>query len=155
MRRSLPVANQGAPTAPRAVTLKEAKPFDGSVLNVSWTAPASSGAGAVAAYRVFVDGKLKASPAGTSATVKNAGPGKHTVKVAAVNAAGTSVTGADTIKLAALSKPRKLEAAAREGRRPFDGHPGVEGAGRRGRLHPEEVRGRDLQGQTARWTPRS
>ena len=110
VRRSLPVANQGAPTAPRAVTVKEAKPFDGSVLNVSWTAPASSGAGAVAAYRVFVDGKLKASPAGTSATVKNAGPGKHTIKVAAVNAAGTSATGADTIKLAALSKPRKVEA---------------------------------------------
>jgi hypothetical protein len=110
VRRSLPVANQGAPTAPRAVTVKEAKPFDGSVLNVSWTVPASSGAGAVAAYRVFVDGKLKASPAGTSAMVKNAGPGKHTIKVAAVNAAGTSPTGSDAIKLAALSKPRKVEA---------------------------------------------
>ena len=45
VRRSLPVENQGAPTAPRAVTVKEAKPFDGSVLKVSWTAPASSGAG--------------------------------------------------------------------------------------------------------------
>ena len=110
VRRSLPVANQGAPTPPRAVTVKEAKPFDGSVLKVSWTAPASSGAGAVAAYRVFVDGKLKASPAGTSATVKNAGPGKHTIKVAAVNAAGTSAASSDAIKLAALSKPRKVDA---------------------------------------------
>jgi hypothetical protein len=110
VRRSLPVVNQGAPSAPRAVTVKEAKPFDGSVLRVSWTAPASSGAGAVAAYRVFVDGKLKASPAGTSATVKNAGPGKHKIKVAAVNAAGTSATSSDAIKLAPLSKPRKVDA---------------------------------------------
>jgi hypothetical protein len=109
VRRSLPVANQGAPSAPRSVTVKEAKPFDGSVLSISWTAPASSGAGAVAAYRVFVDGKLKASPAGTSTTVKNAGPGKHTIEVAAVNAAGTSTTSSDAIKLAALSKPRKVE----------------------------------------------
>jgi hypothetical protein len=108
VRRSLPVENQGAPGAPRGVTVKEAKPFDGSRLSVSWVAPASSGAGPVSAYRVFVDGKLKASPAATSVTVKDAGPGKHTVKVAAVNAAGTGVTAADTIKLAPLSKPRKV-----------------------------------------------
>ena len=109
-RRTLPVENQGAPTAPRAVVVKEAKPFDGSVLTVSWTAPASSGAGPVSAYRVFVDGKLKASPPGTSVKIKNAGPGKHTVKVAAVNAAGTSGTASDAIKLAKLSKPRKVGA---------------------------------------------
>ena len=112
VRRSLPVDNQGAPTVPRAVTVKEAKPFDGSVLKVSWTAPASSGAGPVAAYRVFLDGKLKASPAGTSATLKNAGPGKHTIKVAAVNAAGTGAQASGSIKLAALSKPRKVLAEA-------------------------------------------
>ncbi len=108
LRRALPVENQGAPSAPRRVTVEEAKPFDGSRLSVSWIAPASSGAGPISAYRVFVDGKLKASPAATSVTFKDAGPGNHTVTVAAVNAAGTGVTAADAIKLAPLSKPRKV-----------------------------------------------
>jgi hypothetical protein len=109
-RRNLPVENQGASSAPQGVTVAKAKPFDGSVLKVTWTAPASSGAGPVSAYRVYVDGKLKASPAGTTVKIKNPGRGTHTIKVAAVNAAGTSGTTSDSIKLAKLSKPRKVDA---------------------------------------------
>lgn len=108
LRRSAPVENQGAPGAPTAITITKPKPGDGSVLKVSWTAPANGGAGPISAYRVSVDGKQRASTSSTSALVKNPGPGRHTVKVTAVNAAGVSPAAQATVKLAALSAPRKV-----------------------------------------------
>ena len=157
LRRALPVENQGAPSAPRGVMVKEAKPFDGSRLSVSWVAPASSGAGPISAYRVFVDGKLKASPAATSVTFKNAGPGNHTVTVAAVNAAGTGVTAADTIKLAPLSKPRKVTGVDGTAGRQRDRGREVEATGRRGRAHRQRAtRSRSSAGNGKKVaTPRS
>jgi hypothetical protein len=108
LRRDLPVENQGSPTAPRDIHAKRGAPFDGSVVNVTWTPPASEGAGPVSSYRVLVDGKVQATVTGTSAAVKNLGSGTHAIKVAAVNAAGTGPQAAASIKLAKLSKPRKV-----------------------------------------------
>jgi len=110
LRRDLPVENQGAPTAPQGLTVKEAAPFDGSVLRVAWSPPASSGAGPVASYRVLLDGELKASPTGTSVLIKNPGPGKHTIKVTAVSAAGQGPQAAAAVTIDQLSKPRKAAA---------------------------------------------
>ena len=108
LRRGLPVANQGAPTAPQNLKVAVG---DGSALKVSWVPPASPGAGPVSSYRVTADGKTKATTSGTSAVVKNLGPGKHAIRVVAVNAAGPSPTVGQNLKLDKLSKPRKVKAA--------------------------------------------
>jgi hypothetical protein len=108
LRRGPPVANQGAATAPQGLTVKEAAPFDGSALAVGWSAPASSGAGPVASYRVSLDGAVVSSPTGTSVVVKDPGPGAHTITVAAVSAAGQGPAATATATVADLSKPRKV-----------------------------------------------
>ncbi len=110
LRRDLPTENQGAPTAPKGLTVKKAAPFDGSVLRVAWSAPASSGAGPVTSYRVLLDGKLKSSPTGTSVLIKNPGRGKHTIKVKAASAAGQGPEAAVSVSIDELSKPRKAAA---------------------------------------------
>lgn len=108
LRRSLPIESQGAATAPQRLTVKEEAPFDGSTLAVSWSAPASSGAGPVTSYRVGLDGNTIATSVGTSARVKNPGPGKHTITVVAINAAGQSAAAAANLTVDALSKPRQV-----------------------------------------------
>jgi len=112
LRRDPPIENQGAPGAPQGFSVKEGAPFDGSVLKLAWSAPASSGAGPVSGYRVYVDGKLRTTTTGTSVKVKNLGAGKHTFAVAAVNAAGQGAKASTTKKLAELSKPRKVDERA-------------------------------------------
>ena len=108
VRRSLPVANQGAPTAPQGLVVKEAAPFDGTAHTVAWAAPASSGAGPVAGYRVSLDGAVVSSPTSTSMVLTDPGPGQHTITVAAVSAAGQGPAATATTTVAALSKPRKV-----------------------------------------------
>ena len=108
VRRSLPVANQGAPTAPQGLVVKEAAPFDGTAHTVAWAAPASSGAGPVAGYRVSLDGAVVSSPTSTSVVLKDPGPGQHTITVAAVSAAGQGPAATATATVADLSKPRKV-----------------------------------------------
>jgi hypothetical protein len=108
VRRGQAVENQGAPSAPQGLVVKEAAPFDGSAHTVTWAAPASSGAGPVAAYRVRLDGALVSSPAGTSVVLEDPGPGEHTITVAAVSAAGQGPTTTATATVAGLSKPRKV-----------------------------------------------
>jgi hypothetical protein len=99
----------GIPSAPQGLSVHEADPFDGSALAVAWSAPASSGGSAVTAYRVSLDGKQVATPAGTSTMLKNPGPGKHQVSVAAVNTAGAGPAAVADVSVADLSKPRKVE----------------------------------------------
>ena len=105
LRRGQHVENQGAPTAPQGLKLN---PGDGSVVKVSWSAPASPGAGPVSSYRVFADGTRKATSTGTTAKLKNLGPGRHTITVAAVNAAGQGPKVSAKVRLAALSRPRQV-----------------------------------------------
>jgi hypothetical protein len=107
-RRDLPHENTGAPTVPQSVSVAEAAPFDGSAFKVTWAAPASEGAGPVSGYRVHVDGKLVASPGGTSAVVTNPGPGNHAIEVSAVNAAGTSGRVLVGVSVKAIARPRKV-----------------------------------------------
>jgi hypothetical protein len=108
VRRGQAVENQGAPTEPQGLVVTEAAPFDGTAHTVTWAAPASSGAGPVAAYRVSLDGAVVSSPAGTSVVLKNPGPGEHSITVAAVSAAGQGPAATATTKVAGLSKPRKV-----------------------------------------------
>jgi hypothetical protein len=98
----------GTPSAPQGLSVHEAAPFDGSALAVAWTPPASSGGSAVTAYRVSLDGTQVATPAGTSTVLKNPGPGKHQVSVAAVNIAGAGPAAVADVSVADLSKPRKV-----------------------------------------------
>ncbi len=100
--------DQTAPSGPQAVTVTPAPPGDGSVVRLSWVAPANDGGAEVASYLVFVDGVQVATTTGLSADVRNAGPGAHTLEVAAVNAVGASARVGATITLKKLSKPRKL-----------------------------------------------
>jgi hypothetical protein len=99
----------GVPSAPQGLSVHEAAPFDGSALAVAWAPPASSGGSAVTAYRVSLDGKQVATPAGTSTVLKNPGPGKHQVSVAAVNTAGAGPAAVADVTVADLSKPRKVK----------------------------------------------
>ena len=88
--------------------MKEAAPFDGTAHTVAWAAPASSGAGPVAGYRVSLDGAVVSSPTSTSMVLTDPGPGQHTITVAAVSAAGQGPAATATTTVAALSKPRKV-----------------------------------------------
>jgi hypothetical protein len=108
LRRNLPIENQGAPLAPQGLSVAEAAPFDGSVLRVAWAAPASSGAGPVASYRVELDDKLKSSTTGTSVLIPNPGPGKHTINVTALSAAGHGPRADFSLTIGQLSKPKKV-----------------------------------------------
>jgi hypothetical protein len=80
------------------------------VLAVAWSAPATSGAAAVTAYRVFLDDVLVATTSTVTVLVKNPGPGSHTVEVAAVSAAGEGGRADGTIALGQLSAPRTVKA---------------------------------------------
>ena len=96
------------PSEPQGLAVKQAAPFDGSALAVTWAAPAVSGTSPVAAYRVRLDGTLVSSPAGTSVLLKDPGPGHHTITVAAVNGAGQGPESAAETTVAGLSHPRKV-----------------------------------------------
>jgi hypothetical protein len=111
LRRQAPGENfdQSVPGAPPglAATLAAA---DGSAVGLSWSA-ASDGGAAVTAYRVYRDGKLLTEVGGTSAVVKDSGPGEHVFRVTAVNGLGEGGPSAGaTITLDKLSKPRKVTA---------------------------------------------
>ena len=136
--------------------MTEAAPFDGSALAVSWAAPASSGAGPVAAYRVSLDGAVVASPAGTSVRPEGPGAGPHTITVAAVSAAGQGPAATATTTVAELSKPRKVnEVQGKKGGKLTAGAKWKAPADAGG-FAITQVQGRGVQGRTARRsTPRS
>jgi hypothetical protein len=94
--------------APQGLTVKEAAPFDGSVLAVAWSPPATSGTAPVTSYRVALDGQVVATPAATSVTLKNPGPGAHKISVAAVSVVGQGPEAVAAVTVAALSKPRQV-----------------------------------------------
>ena len=111
LRRQAPGESfdQTCPGAPQGLAAKLA-PKDGSGVALSWTPPANDGGAALTAYRVYRDGKLVTTVGGTSAVVKNSGPGEHVFRVTAVNAIGEGAAATATIKLDKLSKPRKVTA---------------------------------------------
>ena len=97
---------------------------------MTWAAPASSGAGPVAAYRVRLDGAVVSSPAGTSVVLKDPGPGQHTITVAAVSAAGQGPAATATTTVAgAVQAAQGRRGPGQEGRQ-ADGRREVEGARR-------------------------
>jgi hypothetical protein len=112
LRRTGPTENfdQTAPSAPQSPSATNAPPGDGSVLRLSWGAPAGDGGAAVSSYRVFLDGQQVATTSGLSADVKNPGLGAHTLEVAAVNIVGASGKVGATITVKKLSKPRGVKA---------------------------------------------
>ncbi len=150
LRRGLPVANQGAPTAPQNLKVAVG---DGSALKVSWVPPASPGAGPVSSYRVTADGKTKATTSGTSAVVKNLGPGKHAIRVVAVNAAGPSPTVATEPQAGQALQAPQGQGRARRRRRPAHGEGDLEGTGGRWRLRHQALPGRRPERQRRRDRP--
>lgn len=88
----------GTPTAPRNVTLSSSgdAPAD---LTASWSAPASTGGGAVT-YEWRIQGATGwASTSGTSARVNNVGAGTYTLDVRAINngSGSTGPTASDSV----------------------------------------------------------
>ncbi len=102
--------DQTPPGAPGGLAAKLAAPFDGSAVALSWAPPANDGGAAPTSYRVFRDGQSLGSVTGSSAVVASSGPGDHVFTVRAVNVIGEGpASGGATIKIAKLSKPRKVK----------------------------------------------
>jgi hypothetical protein len=76
-------ADRTPPTAPRRVSTRTTKP---GVVKVCWK-PASDDVGVIG-YEVIVDGVVRAKPTGRCAPVHVRHAGRHTIEVAAVDAAG-------------------------------------------------------------------
>jgi hypothetical protein len=109
LRRTAPGENfaQTAPSVPQSFA---AKPGDGSVVRLSWAAPANDGGAAVSSYNVLLDGKQVATSTGLSAAVANADVGAHTFEVVAVNTIGAGSKVGASLTLKKLSKPRGAKA---------------------------------------------
>ena len=101
---------QTPPGAPSALGAGLGAPGDGSVVHLAWTGPVDDGGAAVTAYRVLLDGVQVGTTTSTSYDVRDAGPGTHTLAVAAVNILGTGGQASASIALRKASSPRKAKA---------------------------------------------